>query len=157
MRSQYIKIRNVPEEIRKKSPAVHVKPWGVLYASMIVNSVLLIVRSYMISVALPLIILTLFAIIIMPDRILVQFTDKYLLLYNRPDRSECTLIYWDEIVSWKYEYHSSADLLVLSLVDGNSETVEMYSKRSIRKAMRQYAKDKEVKRNGSKKTSTAKG
>lgn len=30
MKSQYIKIRNVPEEIRKKSVAVHVKPWALL-------------------------------------------------------------------------------------------------------------------------------
>ena len=76
MKSQYIKIRNVPEEIRKKSVAVHVKPWVLLDLCLAVSIALLIIRSYMAGVVLPIIILTVFALVVMPDRILVQFTPE---------------------------------------------------------------------------------
>lgn len=151
MKSQYIKIRNVPEEIRNKSVAIHVKPWVLLDLCLAVSIALLIIRSYMAGVVLPIIILTVFALVVMPDRILVQFTPEYLIMYNKEDRTECTLIYWDEIVSWKYEYHTSVDLLKVTTVDDNTESVEMYSKWGVRKFMNLYAPGKEVKRNAGKK------
>ena len=74
----------------------------------------------------------------------------YLVMYNRKSKDECTLVYWDEVVSWVYEYHNAVDILKLELTDGSIESVEMYSRRSIRKMMNLYAKDKEKKRrNGS--------
>ena len=114
---------------------------------LVAGIVMLILKSYMIGISLPLIILTLFAILGMPDRILVQFADDYLVMYNRSDKNECTIVYWDEIVSWHYEYHHACDKLVVSLVDGSTESVDMYSKRSIAKQMAQYASGKE-KKNG---------
>lgn len=150
MKSQVIKTRNIPEDVVKNAYSVRVKPWMLLVVTLVVSMVMLILKSYMIGIALPLIVLTLFAILVMPDRVLVQFAPDYLVLYNRKDRDECTIVYWDEIVSWTYEYHGACDLLALTLVDGSTETVEMYSRRSIRKYMKQYAKDKEKKkRNGS--------
>ena len=61
------------------------------------------------------------------------------------------MIYWDEIVNWKYEYHTSVDLLKVTTVDDNTESVEMYSKWGVRKFMNLYAPGKEVKRNAGKK------
>lgn len=147
MKTQVIKIRNLPEEVDKTAYAVRVKPWGVLMVVLVAGIVMLILKSYMIGIALPLIILTLFAILGMPDRILVQFMDDYLVMYNRSDRTECTIVYWEEVVSWHYESHHICDRLVLSLVDGTTESVDMYSKRSIAKQMEKFAKGKE-KKNG---------
>ena len=151
MKSQYIKIRNVPEEIRKKAPGIHVKPWFVLGLCLIVSVSLLILKPYMIGITLPIVILTIFAMVVMPDRVLLQCTSEYLILYNHNDRTDCTLVYWDEIVSWKYEYHSNVDTLKINLIDDNTESIEMYSKWKVLKIMKKYAPNKEVKRNVSKK------
>ena len=81
----------------------------------------------------------------MPDRILIQFTPDYLVLYNHRDAETCTIIYWDEIVNWQYEYHPSVDKLLINLVNGTSESIEMYSRRAVARYMNQYAPDKEIK------------
>lgn len=145
MRSQYIKIRNIPEAVIKSARTVRVKPWGLLIGLFLLGSVLIAVRSYTLGVAVPIMVLTLFSMVAMPDRILVQFASDYLIMYNRQDRSECTILYWDEILSWQYEYHRSSDLLVVELTDGRTESVDMYSKFSIRRYMEAYAPGKEVK------------
>lgn len=146
MKSQVIKTRNIPGDVLKNAYAVRVKPWALLLVTLFAGVAILIVKSYMIGLALPLVILTLFAILVMPDRILVQFSPEYMILYNRKDREECTLVYWDEVVSWAYEYHGACDCLAVILTDGRTEMVEMYSRRSIRRYMKLYAKGKEIKR-----------
>ena len=150
MKSQVIKTRNLPEDISRTAYEVHVKPWWFLIIVLVADIFIMILKPYMVSLFIPLVILTLFAIFGMPDKVLVQFTSDYLGMYNRKSKDECTLIYWDEVVSWVYEYHNAVDVLKLELTDGSVESVEMYSKRPIRKMMNLYAKDKEKKRrNGS--------
>lgn len=146
MKSQYIKIRNIDPKIRKESFTVRVKPWPILFAMLIFGIALLVFRSYMLGFALFIIILSVFALTVMPDRILLQFTPDYLLMYNRQDRSECTMLYWDEIVTWSYEYHASSDLLVVKLINDQTEQVDMYSKWIIVKRMQRYAAGKELKK-----------
>ena len=150
MKSQVIKTRNLPEDISRTAYEVHVKPWWFLIIVLVADIFIMILKPYMVSLFIPLVILTLIAIFGMPDKVLVQFTSDYLVMYNRKSKDECTLIYWDEVVTWVYEYHNAVDVLKLELTDGSVESVEMYSKRPIRKMMNLYAKDKEKKRrNGS--------
>lgn len=149
MKSQVIKTRNIPADVLKSAYAVRVKPWALLLVTLFAGVAILIVKSYMIGLALPLVILTLFAILVMPDRVLVQFAPEYMIMYNRKDREECTLVYWEEIVSWAYEYHGSCDYLAVTLTDGSTEMAEMYSRRSIRRYMKLYAKNKEIRKRNS--------
>ena len=58
------------------------------------------------------------------------------------------MIYWEDVVSWRYEWHAAYDQLVIGLTDGSSEVQEMYSRLSIQYYMDRYAKGKEVKNNG---------
>lgn len=145
MKSQYIKTRNIPETVRKNAYTVRVKPWWLLIILFVVGIVLVAARSYTIGIALPIMILTLFCLLGMPDRILVQFMPEYVLLYNRQNRDECAMIYYDEVVSWQYEYHGSCDLLVFTLTDGTTESVDMYGRYAVSRYMKLYLPHKEVK------------
>lgn len=89
--------------------------------------------------------LCLFAELMLPDRLLAEFTDDYLVLFNTRERDSCSLIYWDEIVNWQYEYRSYADTLVILLVDGSEQTADMYSKKSAARWLNQYIPGKETK------------
>ena len=91
------------------------------------------------------ILMSVFALLMLPDRYLIQFTPDYLVLYNRRNADECTIVYWEDIVTWQYEYHKGVDVLALSLTDGSSQTIELYSKRPIIRVMNQYAPGKEQK------------
>ncbi len=145
MRTQYIKIRNIPEAERKRATTIRVKPWVGLYVLLVVSLIMVFMKSYFMVLSASVVILTLFALMILPDRILVQFMQDYMILYNRTDRDECTMIYYDEVVSWHYEYHRNSDLVVVDILNGDSETFDMFSKRIIKRYMNRYMPNKEKK------------
>lgn len=144
MRSKVIKVRNLPES-ETKPHNVNVKPTVFLCILLVIGVIFTFLKSYMMLMGFAMILLSLFALFIMPDRTLATMSPDFLVLYNCSNRDECNLIYWDEIVFWQYEWHGSADLLVVGLIDGSTEAQEMFSRRSIAKWMKQYAKGKEKK------------
>lgn len=146
MQSQYIKLRNLDPYVLKTAYAVRVKPWWLLWVIFFSGIILVTLRSYTAKIAVPLLILTLFCLLVMPDRVLVQFGDSYLIMYNRQERNEATLLYYDEIVNWHYEYHRSCDTFVVTMKDGTTHAVDMYSKLAVQRQMKLYAPFKEVKK-----------
>ena len=122
---------------------VHAKPiLGLLLCGVAGFALLFFPAAAGIGVIL--LIVSVFALSLMPDRFLIQFSEDYLVLYNHQDMDMCTIIYWDEIVNWQYEYHPAVDVLTVNLVNGTSESIELYSKRPIIRFMNQYAPGKEI-------------
>lgn len=144
MKTQVIKSRNIPY-VEGKQHTIHVKPDFILVALMMMGIAFMFAKTYMVIIGFVMILLALFAEFIMPDRNLCTFTQEYVVLYNRTQKSECTLVYWEDVVSWQYERHASADILVFFLVDGSSEMQEMYSRRSCVRWLNLFAPGKEVK------------
>jgi hypothetical protein len=144
MRSQTIKIRNIPD-VPPVQKTVSVKPSGLIALFLTLGMAFLFLRTYMALAGLFLIMMATFALVIMPDRKLAEFTLDYLILYNCKARDECRLLYWDEIVAWQYEYHTSYDRMEISMVDGSTEAIEMFSRRSVAPWMEKFAAGKERK------------
>ena len=142
MKSKVLKIRNLPEEMQVLNE-VKVKPIGSLLALMLVSGVFIISGSTIAIVGVVLLAISSYALLVMPDRILMQFTDEYLVLYNRKTRDECILIYWDEILLWQYQKHNNEDQLWLQLADGQTETIECFNRNKIVPYFKIYAKGKE--------------
>ncbi len=141
MKSQTIRKRNIPSDINV-ARRVQLKPTVALVLLMLTGMVLVAARPYLMVSGLMMSMLGAFCLFVMPDGILCDFTKDYLILYNRSS-VDCMLVYWDEIVDWKYEWHPNSDYLIISLVDGSSETLEVYSK-NICRYMRVYAAEKEI-------------
>ena len=139
-----IKVKNLPEECLN-APKVSVKPKVLLFALLIIGILIMIFYPYYAVMGICLSIIAAFCLVALPDHNLVKFTKDYIVLFNVRDRSMCMMIYWDEIVNWQYEWHGSNDLLVISLVDGSTQTVEMFSKTSIASYKNVYAPGKEIK------------
>ncbi len=143
MRSQTIKVRNLPQwEAQPRT--VHVKPVLALVIMGIAGIGLLFFPAVA-GLGVILIIISIFSLLIMPDRILIQFTPEYMILYNHRDAETCTIIYWDEVVNWQYEYHPSVDVLLINLVNGTTESIEIYSRSAVARYLDQYAPGKEIK------------
>ena len=142
MRSCVIKIHNLPET---NEPVHHitVKPIGLLIGIIILGLVFIIRYPYFVAAGFSLIMLATFALLVMPDRTLITFTKEYMILYNLTDRTSWTMIYWEDIVNWQYERHMRNDQLVVNLVNGTSEFMDVYSKRSVARYLEQYAPGKE--------------
>lgn len=145
MRSQKIKIRNVETDKSKLVRTLRVKPTLLLFFILLCGTGIIFLVPYLIILGIGLVMTAGFALIVLPDRILCEFTKDYLILYNHPSRDDCTLVYWEDIVSWQYEYHGACDQLVLILVDGSTERQDVYSKRVLKKYLDMYAPGKEIK------------
>ena len=143
MKSQVIKARNIPEPARQPY-TIHVKPVAFLTLLGLAGLALFLTRGPWVGVGLILSIVSVFALLMMPDRTLMQFTPEYMVLYNNRDKSICTLIYWEDLVTWQYEYHPGSDLLSCSLTDGSVQTIELFSKRPVARYINLYAPGKEI-------------
>ncbi len=144
MRSQVIKVRNLPE-CTVQPYTIHVKPVAALAITGIAGFALLITGTAAAGAGVILILVSVFSLLMMPDRRLIQFTPDYMVLYNHRDASVCTIIYWDELVTWQYNYHPAMDVLIVSLTDGSSQSIELFSKRTAARFLNMYAPGKEIK------------
>ena len=143
MKSQVIKVHNLPDW-KSQPHTIHVKP--VLGLSILtVCGMAMLFSSTLAGLGLVAVIVTTFALLMMPDRNLIQFTPEYAVLYNHRDPGLCTIVYWDDLVTWQYEYHPSVDQLTFHLVDGSVQSIEMFRKSAVARYMNQYAPGKEVK------------
>lgn len=145
MKSQRIRSRNLTEEPKEIEDTIQLKPKMLFAVLLIIGFLLSVFKPYMLITGISIILLSIFALVVMPDGRLCQIRKEYIVLYNNPGTDLVTLVYWDEIVKWSYEWHSSADLLVFELKDGSTETQEMYSRLSVSKALKRHLPDKEKK------------
>jgi hypothetical protein len=78
----------------------------------------------------------------MPKVILMEFYSDYLVMYNKADKDNCVLIYYDEIASWHYVWGANRDYLCIELSDGSEEIIEAFSKSLFEGNMNRFLKDK---------------
>lgn len=145
MKTQKIRVRNLSEARIRQGINVHVKPLPVLTSMLAIGAILIIASPNLIVAGLSLILVSIFMITILPDRVLITFLDDCMVLYNQQDRSMCMLIYYDEVVNWQYIYHAKYDEIIFTLVDGSKEVQEMYSLNSVVVALDDHLKGKQLK------------
>ncbi len=142
MKSQVIKSRNLPKDYKTYEKMINVKPIGLLIVTLISGVLITFLKPYLAMSGISMIVLSLFCLVVMPDKELCRFTKDYLVLFNRHQKDECTLVYWDEVVSWHYEWYKTYDKMVVELIDGSCEIQEMYSIYAIKKEMELHAPNK---------------
>lgn len=130
---------------RKVMKRIHVKPVLILWILLFAGALLIVMKPYMLPAGMTIMMLALFAILVMPDRDLCEFTSEYIVLFNQHDRDDCMVIYWEDIVSWRYEKKAAVDHLIFTLTDGTMQIQEMFSKKAIRNYLEQYIPGKEIK------------
>jgi|LAHS01.1.fsa_nt_gb hypothetical protein len=144
MKSQRILIRNLPDDgsPRKK---IALKPTIVLYGLLAVGVGIFFINKVFALVSVSLILVSAFSLIVLPDRTLCVFAKDWMALYNQHNKQECMMIYYEDIVSWQYEWHSYVDSLIICLLDGTTESLDVYSKYRIEKLMNEHVPGKEIK------------
>ena len=146
MKSKEIRVRNLPKD-DVPFYVSNVKPTSFLIIAMIMGICFLWIRSYLQVIGVMVIMVSLFSLLMLPDSKLYEIHQDYIVLYNRHDKSECFIIYYEDMVSWHYEWNPSYDQLVISLVDGSVEKQEVYAKYRIEKWLNSLAPGKQAKKN----------
>lgn len=138
MKSQVIRIRNIPKKPRDYEKIINVKPLLLLIIVLIAGALITFFKPYLAVLGVSLMVLSLFCLTVMPDKDLIRFAKTYMILFNRHNRDECMMIYYDEVVSWHYEWYKNYDQVVIELIDGSTEIQEMYSLLAIKRTMDMY-------------------
>ena len=146
MKSKEIRVRNLPKD-DVPFYVSNVKPTSFLMIAMIAGISFLWIRTYLQVIGVMVIMVSLFSLLMLPDCKQYEIHRDYIVLYNRHDKSECFIIYYEDMVSWHYEWNPSSDQLVISLVDGSVEKQEVYAKYRIEKWLNSLAPGKQAKKN----------
>ena len=139
MNSKEIKAHNLPKD-RKVIYHMETKPYVMLFVLFGIG----VITFYFNNVLAAVICATvLYAILLLPSKVLLDFTENYLVMYNRPSKSDCIMIYYDEIVSWSYKKGNFEDELFIELIDGKVERIECFGRLKVRQLLTRYAPNKE--------------
>ncbi len=128
-----------------KRKKIAVKPVIQLLCVLFLGFVLVFVNQPLALLAITMILISAFSLLFLPDRTLCEFTTNWMVVYNQHNRQECMMIYYEDIVSWQYEWHSSTDSLILCLTDGSTESLDVYGKCRLGKLMNEHVPGKEIK------------
>ena len=145
MKSQRILIRNLPTDAFYNTKKIAVKPTTALYCMLAVGAAFFFINQVFALVAISLVLVSVFSLVVLPDRKLCEFSREWMVLYNQHNRQECMMIYYEDVVSWRYEWHSTVDTLVICLTDGTTESIDVYGKLRLEKLMNEHLKGKEIK------------
>ncbi len=140
MNSKEIKAYNLPSD-RKVIYHMETKPYVVLVIILIIGFLMFAINA---TLAIVISATMAYAIILLPSKVIIDFCEEYVILYNRPAKSDCMMIYYDEIVSWSYKKGSVEDELLFELIDGSKERVECFNRYKVRSILNEYASDKEI-------------
>ncbi len=145
MKSKALKTDNLPEN-REVTYRINAKPFITLGLLLAAGTALAFYPGY-VYVGVTMVAISIFALAFLPSRVLLEFSDDYVVVYHRVNQQECELIYYDEIVSYQYVRKAHNDYLIFELENGETIRVSCFGKARIETILSQYAKDKKKKAN----------
>lgn len=144
MKSVEIKPYNLPND-RILVSKIDAKP-KYLYGLIIIFGVISVFDDAARIYGIVLICFAAFSLFFMPAVSMIEFYKDYLVLYNKADKNNCFIAYYDEIDTWWYSWSPKRDFLHIELTDGSEIKIEAFSKPIFEARMNQFLKDKRKKK-----------
>jgi len=126
MRSKELKTYNLPENGSPVS-VIDAKPYELIIFVLFIG-ILMVVTNVSLAYGITVIGFAFGCILFLPRTILIDFYYDYLILYNKANKEDCALIYYEDVVSWTYQKGKSLDYVLIELEDGTVEKIEAFSK-----------------------------
>ncbi len=142
MESKELKRYNLPED-RQLLGVIDAKPSLILFIIFLVGLFLLVIRQYVLGTIV--IAVATLSFVLLPSRVLIEFYYDYLVLYNHADKNDCEMIFYDEVVKWRYIFGMTYDYVELTLVDDSTHVVDAYSRTEFESYLNRFMKDKKDK------------
>jgi len=143
MESKKLLVKNIPGG--KIEVNISAKPTAYLFLFMIVGSLMIFTASSVYQLfGLVLVFISGYAIIFLPERKIMTFYKNYLIIFNEIDKDYCNLIYYNEILSYRYVKGHKFDMLIIELSDNRVYELQCFDKNKVLAFMKEYAKDKEI-------------
>lgn len=145
MKSKELKVYNLPSNFTS-SLVIDAKPHLFLICA-IVFGIMLCFYPPSLPYGVFLICVNACFLLFMPRTIMIEYYDAYMVLHNKANKSDCVLIYYDDVTSWYYSWSGYVDYLYIELEDGTVEKIEAFSRKKFERSMNIYLKDKKKKVN----------
>lgn len=142
MESKELKRYNLPED-RQLLGIIDAKPSAILFFIFLMGITLVVIKQYLIGMII--IILSTLSFSFLPSRILIEFYKDYLVLYNHASKLDCEIIYYNEVVKWRYIFGISYDYVEFTLIDDSTHTIDAYSRSEFESYLNRFLKDKKDK------------
>ena len=143
MKSKELKTYNLPAG-RVIDSSINAKPYHVFGIILVAGLVVMFIpKASIYGVALWM--LASMFLLFLPPRVLIEFSEEYFVLYNKANRNDCILIYYEDVVSWRYDRGVLVDEVVFELTDGSSAVIEAFSKPYFEARINPYMKEKKEK------------
>ena len=140
MKSKELKTYNLPED-NQVIASIDAKP-NVLFFILIMVGLFSFLLKIPSAYGIILILFSFCGLTYMPRVVLMEFYQEYMVAYNRADKSNCVLIYYEDVLSWHYHRGTQHDYLYIELEDGRSERIEGFSRTIFESNMNRFLKDK---------------
>ena len=144
MKSKEIRPYNLPRE-RVLLSEIDAKPNGVFIAVFLLGVMSIIVKLSTVF-GLVLIIFALSSLFLMPKVVLLEFYNDYLVVFNKADKDNCFIAYYEDIDSWFYTWSPGKDYLHIIMQDNSEIKVEGFSKTIFEKRMNRFLRNKHKKK-----------
>ena len=140
MRSKELKTHNLPVD-NQVLAQIDAKP-TFLFMILIGMGLIFFIYNHTNPYGVFVTIVAVAALIYLPRVVLMEFYQDYMVMYNKADKTNCVLIYYDEVVSWNYVWGANRDFLLVELVDGSEEIIETFSKTVFESNLNRFLRDK---------------
>lgn len=134
MKSRVASLEHV--HFKSKSKKIDAKPWFLLSFCLIVSFLLLLNKQF-IYLAVMLVISSLYCIVAIPSKVILEFGDEFLLIYDQLDKRDCSIIYYDEIENYRWISRKKTDQLVIILHDGTEKITDCIQKQKVLALLKQ--------------------
>ena len=143
MRSKELKTHNLPVD-NQILAQIDAKP-TFLFVILIGMGLIFFIYNHTNPYGVFVTIIAVIALIYLPRVVLMEFYQDYMVMYNKADKTNCVLIYYDEVVSWNYVWGANRDFLLVELIDGSEEIIETFSKTLFESNMNRFLREKHKK------------
>lgn len=144
MKSKELKIYNIPRE-HPPLLTMTIKPRRFLFFLLWVSLFVFCFSTDYSMLGLVVSAISLFALVAMPDRTLLDVYESMLVVYDSRQLDTCFCIWWDELLNWQYIRRHYTDKLRFELIDGQHIECDIYRSRKLFFYLNTLARGKEKK------------
>lgn len=145
MKSKALKSYHLPTE-RDVLYSFDAKPYSLLLIAAVVSLFFAIEGSYFLLGVICLF-SCIFALVILPNRLLLEFSEHYVVVYHRINKNDCMLVYYEDILEYSLEKNKREDTLSFLLKDGEEISLSIYERVKVEKVLKHFMDGKKKKRN----------
>lgn len=143
MKSKSLKSYHLPA-VREVLQSFEAKPY--LYLTLLaIASLLAVVEGTYFLPGLIILFTCIFAIVILPNRLLIEFSEDYMVVYHRVNKDDCMMVYYEDVLAYFIEKNRRYDLVYFVLTDGSEIHVPIFNRRGSEKILDMFLHGKKQK------------